>query len=152
MVLTPDRAIVNVARIVLLLVTFGVSAADEPKQGGAKDLKGRWTAVLIIFRGQPAKQDAVRNFEATFDGRTYTNIVGGKLDRGGNVHSRRFESPKTIDFHITTGPDQGKQQLAIYKLEGERLTMVFSEPGSSERPKSFDPGTSGEAVFTRAKY
>ena len=143
----------NVARIVLLLVTFGVSAADEPKQGGAKDLKGRWTAVLMIFRGQPVEQDAVRNFEATFDERTYTNIVGGKLVEEGTYTVDDSSSPKTIDFHITTGPDQGKQQLAIYKLEGERLTMVFSEPGSSERPKSFDPGTSkAKAVFKRAKY
>ena len=109
---------------------------------------------MIIFRGQPAKQDAVRNFEATFDGRSYTNIVGGKLVvEEGTYTVDDSSSPKTIDFHITTGPDQGKQQLAIYNLEGERLTMVFSEPGSSERPKSFDPGTSVvKAVFKRAKY
>jgi len=58
-------------------------------------------------------------------------------------------TPKQGDFTISECPLQdyvGKVAKAIYKLEGDTLTMAGSEPGDETRPAGFD-GTDGTRVF-----
>ena len=50
---------------------------------------------------------------------------------------------------LATG--QGKQQYAIYKLEGDRLTLAATAPGgkAADRPRDLTTGRS--LVFERVK-
>jgi uncharacterized protein (TIGR03067 family) len=130
--------IVNIARIVLLLTAFHALAGDEPQKKRTDDLKGSWSVVSMTLGGQPAPEDLVKNYEATFDGRNYKNIIGKEVLEEGDYTIDETKSPKTIDLDIKTGPDHGKRQLGIYKIDGETLTLVFSEPDSGDRPKSFE--------------
>ena len=64
------------------------------------------------------------------------------------------KTPKTIDFDIKKGQDQGKKQLGIYKIEDNKLTIIAAQPGSTERPKSLQPAASDamlEVVLERVK-
>ena len=61
--------------------------------------------------------------------------------------------PAALDLKIAAGPDVGKVVKAIWKLEGDTLTVCTAEPGK-ERPKEFK-GAEGTGhtllVFQRAK-
>jgi uncharacterized protein (TIGR03067 family) len=59
-------------------------------------------------------------------------------------------NPKQIDFKIEkcSMPEYvGETSLSIYKLEGNKLTMAASEPGSMYRPTFFD-STGGVMLFS----
>jgi hypothetical protein len=52
-----------------------------------------------------------------FDDKSYTNSVGDHVvdDRGYTIDASK--TPNTIDFDIRKGPDAGKKQLGLFKIE-----------------------------------
>ncbi len=61
----------------------------------------------------------------------------------GTVKLNNKTNPKQADFKIMncSQPDYiGSTSLGIYKLEGNKLTLVASEPGSMYRPGYFESG------------
>ena len=66
----------------------------------------------------------------------------------GTVKLNNKTNPKQADFKINncSQPEYvGATSLGIYKLEGKKLTLVASEPGSMYRPAYFESG--GEAML-----
>ena len=49
------------------------------------------------------------------------------------------KNPKTLDFVLESGEAKGKKQYAIYKLEGDKMTIFVTQPGSpaGDRPRDF---------------
>jgi uncharacterized protein (TIGR03067 family) len=99
-----------------------------------------------------AKTDAVKAFEGTwktaenegldatwtFEGTTLKAVVNG-VDYTCKVSVDADAKPNaTMDLTIDEGPDdaKGKTSKAIYKLDGEKLTICVSAPGK-DRPKDF---------------
>ncbi len=145
----------QIAKTVLLLSVIGLIAADEPKKKDpAESLKGNWSIVSMKLDGQSAPEEVVKNFRCHFEEKTYNNTIGGEVIEEGSYTMDASKTPKTIDFDIKKGHDQGKKQLGIYKLDGDKLTLVLTEPGSTTRPKSFkaEAGDSlAEVVLQRVK-
>jgi uncharacterized protein (TIGR03067 family) len=136
-----------------MLAAMLMIAADDPKKD-AEALKGNWTAASIKHAGQALPADQAKTFKLTFDAKTYTNKVGDEFLEEGGFTIDPSKTPKTMDFDIKKGPDEGKKQLAIYQLDGDKLTIVAAFPGATERPKSLKPEASAEvieAVFERTK-
>jgi len=131
------------ASTLFILSAVGFLAADDPKKDDADSLKGKWSAVSISMAGQPAPDDFVKGFKFTLDDKTYTNLIGDEVVEEGDYKIDASKSPKTIDFDIKKGQDQGKKQLGIYKIDGNKLTIVAATAGSDERPKAFkvEPGS-----------
>jgi uncharacterized protein (TIGR03067 family) len=48
------------------------------------------------------------------------------------------KNPKTIDVRWDKVGEKAVTQLGIYKLEKEKLTISWSEPGEKERPQEFN--------------
>ena len=44
--------------------------------------------------------------------------------------------PKTIDYILAGGPNQGETQYGIYELDGDTATFYFGAPGTP-RPRDF---------------
>jgi uncharacterized protein (TIGR03067 family) len=123
----------------LLLASIGFLAVDDAKKDDADAIKGKWVAVSLKFNGSDLPDDVVKTFKFDFDGKKYLNAAMGQSEEGGyTIDSSK--APKTIDFDIKTGNDQGKKQLGIYKLDGGKLTLVAAIAGSTARPKSFEAG------------
>ena len=144
----------RLASAVVALAAVGFIAADEPKKDDAEALKGNWTAVSIKSGGQDAPANDVKKFKISFAVKTYTNTVGEEAVEEGGFTIDPSKTPKTMDFDIKKGPEEGKKQLAIYQLEGDKLTLVVALPGATERPKSLKPEASEqviEVIFERAK-
>jgi uncharacterized protein (TIGR03067 family) len=138
----------------LLSTSVLVAVAAKANKDEPEGLKGNWSAVSIKAGGQDAPEELVKNYKFRFDDKTYTNIVNGEVVEDGAYTFDDTKDPKTIDFDIKKGPDEGKKQLAIYKIEGKTLTLVASQAGSAVRPKSFKPAADDaqlELVMERAK-
>ena len=128
--------------------------ADEPGKETAGRLKGNWTAISIKASGRVAPEDFVKTFKCTFGDKTYTNTVGDDAMESGDYSVIDTEKPSTIDFDIKSGPDQGKKQLGIFKVDDNKLTIVVAAPDSKRRPGSFKPEADVpfiEFVLQRAK-
>jgi uncharacterized protein (TIGR03067 family) len=96
----------------------------------------------------------VKSFRCTFDEKTYNNTINDEVVEEGTFKLDPEKSPKAIDFDIKTGQDKDKKQLGIYKIDGDKLTIVFAKAGSTDRPKSLEPEADtqdGVAVLERVK-
>ncbi len=130
----------------LLMVSLGFLAADDPKKDDAEAIKGKWVAVSIKAGGFTVPEEAAGSFKFKFDGKEYVNTNMGQTEEGGyTIDSSK--SPKTIDFDIKTGNDKGKKQLGVYKLDGDKLTIVAATAGETERPKSIEPGANDQVLM-----
>ena len=117
-------------------------------------LKGKWSAVSIKHGGQSAPDEFLKDFKFTFEEKTYTNVVNDDVIEEGEYTIDDSKSPKTIDFDIKKGQDEGKKQIGIFKIEGDKMTIVIAEAGEKDRPNSFkvEEGSSLiEAVLERVK-
>jgi uncharacterized protein (TIGR03067 family) len=130
---------------VLFLASIGFLGVDDAKKDDANAIKGKWVAVSIKQGGASAPDEVVKSFKLNFDGKDYTNSAGDQSEEGGYTLDSS-KSPKTIDFDIKTGNDKGKKQLGIYKLDGDKLTIVASQAGSPDRPKSLEPEANSPEV------
>jgi uncharacterized protein (TIGR03067 family) len=136
----------SLTNAVLLVASIGFLAVDDTKKDDADAIKGKWVAVSIKQGGNAAPDEVVKSFKMSFDGKTYTNSAGDQSEEGGySLDSTK--SPKTIDFDIKTGDDKGKKQLGLYKLDGDKLTIVASQAGSPDRPKSLEPEANSPEVL-----
>jgi uncharacterized protein (TIGR03067 family) len=129
----------RIATGVLVVSAAGLLGAgdDAKKKDDAELLKGKWSAVSFTVGKMSQPDDFIKSFKFTFDGKKYTNVLGSEVAEEGEYKIDSSKSPKTMDFDIKTGRDMGKKQFAIYKFEGEKLTIVAAAAGSEERPKSF---------------
>ncbi len=128
----------NVTNAVLLLASIGFLGVDDTKKDDAEALKGKWVAVSLKQGGISAPDELTETFKFDFNGKEYKNTAVGQSEEGG-YKLDSSKTPKTIDFDIKTGNDKGKKQLGVYKLDGDKLTIVASMAGETERPKSLEP-------------
>ena len=124
----------NILRAMIALSIVGLSGADEPT-----NLKGEWSLVSLKIGGQLAPPDLIAGFISTFDTQKYTNRVGDKTLEEGSYHIDASKMPAAIDFAITKGPQAGKKQSGIYRLDGDTLTLCVSDAGTETRPTTLEP-------------
>jgi uncharacterized protein (TIGR03067 family) len=126
------------------LVVGGASRAlgDEKKVAEVlKSIKGTWASDADgidskwTFEGETLK--------ATVNGADYTCKV--KVDPDAKPLA-------TMDLTIDEGPEdsKGKVSKAIYKLDGEKLTLCVSMPGK-DRPKAFEQSPDEAYLFELKK-
>ena len=135
-----------------VLCAIALLAADDAKKEETK-LKGKWTAVSVKVAGRAAAEGDMKHFKFTFEEKTFTHVVRGNVLEG-EYSFDDSKSPKTIDFDIKKGPAEGKKQLAIFKIDGDKLTIVAANPGEKDRPTSFKLEEGSElieSVFERDK-
>ena len=104
--------------------------------------------------GASCADDFLKTFKCNFEEKTYNNVVNEEVVEEGEYTIDDSKSPKTIDFEIKKGHDEGKKQLGIFKIEGDKITIVVAEAGVKDRPTSFkiEEGSSLiEAVLERVK-
>jgi uncharacterized protein (TIGR03067 family) len=126
--------------VALVVVVGSVSAADEPAPA-AKDreaLQGLWQAVELEANGQKAPAEAAKAFRI--------RIQGDKLvftpDTDKREHTFTLDpkaDPKAMDLTPGDGPAKGKKlPCAIYKLDGDKLTICVDKEGEAgKRPTAF---------------
>jgi len=118
-------------------------AADAPKNDLGK-LEGRWYGGIWTFNGYPALVVNTKDPAATFD---VTRDTAALRIRPGTLKRWSYSvvldgTPTAIDMTIAEGPEEGKTQRGIYKIEpnkyggGYYLTLCVAKPGA-DRPERF---------------
>jgi uncharacterized protein (TIGR03067 family) len=121
---------VTTLSVLAMLLAVDATADESSLSAGLKALQGTWVTddtdpidARWQFKGE--------NLEVVVNGIEYVGIV--KLDEAAKPFG-------TMDISISEGPEdaKGKTGKGIYKLEGEKLIISVSVPGS-DRPKDFEP-------------
>lgn len=109
--------------LALVSLSLNLATADE----SAKALEGTWVGEEGISSEWTFKGDKL---EANVNGNTYKAEF--KVDAKAQPHA-------TMDVTISESPDgdgKGRVGKAIYKLDGDKLTLCVSMPGN-DRPGAF---------------
>jgi uncharacterized protein (TIGR03067 family) len=121
-----------------------VSKTTPPANGRANGesqpgLAGAWVPVAANVSGKELVIGELRVKYLVLDGHDYTIIDRSDqiVDRGEylvNGSSR----PRTIDIVGRDGPNAGRSMLAIFELDGNRLTVCYDLDGNL-RPADMQP-------------
>jgi len=129
------------SRSLLLLAAIGlcqaaVATADEKNTGPKGPLEGTWKLASVQLNAQPLPMEKLQDARLVVQGQQYSlALAETRLEMTHKLLSDK--RPQAMDLTIADGPDKGKTFQAIYKLEGETLTVCRSiEPGK-ERPTEF---------------
>jgi uncharacterized protein (TIGR03067 family) len=126
---------------VVVLALSGRSAADDPAaKKDTKQATGDWQLVDGELGGKKFPSDVVKGIKLSLTGDKY--VVTAENRDEGTVKYIPNTSPAAMEITGTDGPNKGKTFPAIYKLEGDTLTICYDLSGKA-RPTEFKskPGT-----------
>ena len=114
-----------------LALTLAASGCMTPALF-ADRVQGVWAPEQAQLGGQPLPLAAFQGALLTLQGGAYdfvTDKGSYRIDIDGGQYA--------MDITGTEGPNQGRTILAIFKLEGDRLTICY-ELGTGPRPDAFE--------------
>jgi uncharacterized protein (TIGR03067 family) len=111
-------------------------AADEKQSGATGPLEGTWKLASVQLNAQPLPMEKLQDARLVVQGPKYSlKLADARLEMTHKLMSDM--RPPAMDLTLAEGPDKGKTFQAIYKLEGDMLTVCRSiEPGK-QRPAEF---------------
>ena len=129
-------------RVVLVLMVFGAGIAgagpaEEAVQREHKRLEGTWRVVSAEAGGKAIPAREYRGLAMTFAAGKFSARRGDEEAQEGTYSVDPTKNPREMDITRTTGPAQGRKQVAIYQLSGD-LLKICSCASDEERPTSFD--------------
>jgi uncharacterized protein (TIGR03067 family) len=142
---------------VLLILTVALLPTRAATQTAAakKELarfQGTWRLVAREIEGKKATPRTVEAADSTL---TFKDAKVTYRSQGEDIWTATVKldparSPKLVEVTYLTGPEKGKTGRAIYKLEGDRLTVCFS---STQLPTDFTTEDTDRAlvVYQREK-
>jgi uncharacterized protein (TIGR03067 family) len=140
-------------RIICVLIALAIPvlvAADaDDVRKELKALEGKWKTVAVEAMGMSFPKEVVPDF-------SFVVAAGGKST--GRTPQGEFsftmiidpgKNPRTIENRHETGPEKGKKQFGIYKLEGDKFTVCMARAGGAEtdRPKDFATKDTNSVLF-----
>ncbi len=137
-------------RFALLAVALGlVAAAPVPeKKDDLKKFEGDWAFIRWEQSGQLLPEENLREAKWSVKGNKYTFEMG-LVSEEGTIKLGPGKKPAAVDLTITAGPDKGKEQLGIYRVERDAIVLCLAPPGARERPTAFAaPADNGHMLLT----
>ena len=104
---------------------------DEAARRDLDKMQGTWTATAFTVDGQPVPEKELKTIKLVIAGDQSTFTRGDKTGKG-TYKLDPTRKPRTLDIVLAEGPDKENIELAIYKLEGDRLEICLG--GTRERP------------------
>ena len=125
-------------------VLASLAVASAQPADDVKAAAGKWTIAKATVAGKDFTA-AFKSLELQLapDG-GYTLTIDGKTDKG-TTKVDATKTPREMDITGTEGPNKGKTMKAIYKLDGDAMTVCY-ELGDGPRPTAFE-SKAGTPVF-----
>jgi uncharacterized protein (TIGR03067 family) len=118
------------------LDTVRVSLQVLERVSGLPALQGTWRLIQENDSGQAIPCDPNERF--IFKGGNLLNMVGRKATDEFNVRIIRGHRPQQMDLIPLKEPNRGVPFPAIYKIEGDKLTICVNFQPGGKRPDSFN--------------
>jgi len=119
-------------KFILLLAIFAVpilACAD------LKAIQGTWKAASGEIGGKSLPKELLAKMILKITGNRYDYDEGNGHDLG-DLKLVPSHGPSAMDIIGTEGPNKGKTYLAIYRAEGDTLTIIYGL--GPTRPTSFE--------------
>jgi uncharacterized protein (TIGR03067 family) len=121
----------------LVSIGLALSSPGDDRQPSAKGiLEGDWKLQSVEINAQPLSMEKLQDARLTVRGAQYSL----KLADAHLAMSHKLlpaEQPPAMDLTVVEGPEKGKAYAAIYKLDGEKLTVCRSIHPGQPRPTEF---------------
>ncbi|HYV37713.1 MAG TPA: TIGR03067 domain-containing protein [Gemmataceae bacterium] len=118
---------VSIAVVSAALLMTGLSLAGDDKKDQAA-FQGKWQVESIKSGdGKEPPKEALADLIVVIKGDEMKLTVKDSTVQTFKVKLDSTKKPKAIDFEHVDGPDKGKTEQGIYKLEGEKLTIVTND-------------------------
>jgi uncharacterized protein (TIGR03067 family) len=123
----------------ILAVCFLLAAQPSPDavRRELAQFEGEWTMMSAERDGQTPPKNLITSAKRTCRDNVTTVMVNGQLLMKATFTVDPTKSPKTIDYRVTEGRNQGTNQLGIYELDGDKMKICFADPGR-QRPTDFN--------------
>ena len=102
-------------------------------------IEGTWVPIAAAVSGQPLEVAQLRVARFVLDRGGYEIV--DRADRvvdAGDYHIDETVSPSAMDIIGLSGPNAGRTMLAIFELEGDRLTVCY-DLEQAVRPLGMEP-------------
>ncbi len=139
--------------LALLLVLTGVRTMPEVDQKELGRLQGRWVVQQAERQGKKyVFGDSDQRFVLAFKGSKW---FLDEQEKSEIVALHPEASPKCMDLKSLEQGNKGQIQEAIYKIDGDNLTICLYQGKGKNRPTRFQTSTADPdtilAVFKRSK-
>lgn len=118
---------------VLLLLLPTTLVADD--QADTKALQGTWLPATAELAGLPVPEEYRKSMKLTIKDDRYLVMAANQKDEG-TCKVDSGKSPKTMEINGSQGPNKGKTIPAIYKIDGDSLTICYNL-GGKDHPTEF---------------
>ena len=142
-------------KLVAAMLLFGAWSVVATGQGDdeKKELdkfKGTWKLTSEVDSGTNIPADPNEVF--VFEGTKVVNKVGPKITDEFNLKLNLKAMPKEIDLIPLKEPNKGVPSPAIYKMEGNKLTICVNFATGGKRPNAFESNqTNRNIILTMEK-
>jgi uncharacterized protein (TIGR03067 family) len=131
----------------IALVLAAPGAKDAPKKE-PPSIVGEWVAESGIRGGRPDNPPPGTTLRFTKDGKVIIQEGNDGRAMEGTYTADSKKEPAEVDI-VPPATEKGPTIQAIYKIEGDTLTMCFSMGG--DRPKTFDSAAGSETMLVTCK-
>ena len=116
----------------LILLVAGILSDTAAAQATQDALLGTWQIVSLQDGGRTAPNEVTEEAQWLITGDRITQKAGGQVLELSYILDPS-KTPKWIDLKA-----EGRTMLGIYELEGDTLTVCFSEARNSGRSTAFE--------------
>ena len=122
--------------VLIVVSAASVGLCADPSNENLAALNGRWTSDSAVKAGEAYPDNIRKSIRLVLSRGKYTATVGEDVDEG-TYKIDDSESPKTITFVVTKGPNKGKTIQGIYELDKASLRICCDMSGKA-RPTKFE--------------
>jgi uncharacterized protein (TIGR03067 family) len=142
----------SLAAILVIVAVQPVLTAPRPKadKDDLVKFEGAWVFTSWEHYGRGLDEDSRQSAKWLVKGDKYKFEIDG-VEEEGTVKLDPSQKVATIDLAITEGNDKGKEQVGIYKVDGDTITMCFARPGVKERPTDFTSTADNSNILVTIK-
>jgi uncharacterized protein (TIGR03067 family) len=130
-----------------LALVVGAPTKKEPAKE-PPSIVGEWVPESAVRGGKPDNPPAGTSITFTSDGKAIMKEGGDRKPEEGTYKADPKKTPAEIDI-APPAADKGPTILAIYKIEGDTLTVCLTLGG--ERPKEFASPPGSEVMLITCK-
>ena len=113
-----------------------MAAEASPPPAGKGPLEGTWKLTSVEINAQPLAMEKLGEARLTVQDPKYSLILGDtRLEMSHVLFADK--QPKAMDLTVAEGADRGQVFAAIYKLDGDTLTVCRNIKPGVDRPAEF---------------